>query len=72
MTGLYKPLTPFLTVGGFRQSYKPEKPFHFCLVSLREGRALSNRMGPISAEGEVLAITRVKVRTLSANDRISS
>ena len=55
---------------GSRQSYKDEKPLHFCLVSVREGLFLSGS-NLSSEEGGILAITTVKMRTIGANERVS-
>ena len=61
---------PISNPRGSRQSYKDEKPLHFCLVSVREGLFLSGS-DLSSAEGGVLAITTVKVRPIGANERVS-
>ena len=55
---------------GSRQSYKDEKPLHFCLVSASEGIFLSGS-SLSSEEGGILAITTVKVMTIGANERVS-
>lgn len=64
MRRLYRPLPLFLT---------PEapgrvigmKPLHFCLVSAREW------MEPHFLGGDILAINTGKMRTISANERVS-
>ena len=50
---------------GSRQSDRDEKPLHFCLVSAREW------MEPQFLGGDILAITTGKMRTISANERVS-
>lgn len=66
------PHTPLsLTVRGPRRSYKAEKPPHFCLDALREGRASSDGIRPQARTGRISGQTRLEERTLSAKERIS-
>ena len=61
---------PILNPRGSRQNYKDEKPLHFCLVSVRERPFLSGS-NLNSEEGGILAITIGKMRTISADERVS-
>ena len=61
---------PISNPRGSRQTYKDEKPLHFCLVSVRERLFLSGS-NLSSEEGGILAITTGKMRTISADERVS-